>query len=157
MAKVFSIIGYGGIFSSILILILTFNIKSTLTYLIYIKVALAMLFFILIIYSNFVEIGIKSPYSINQRSAYTRGTYSIVRHPGFLWFLFLMILVILIYKNRELTVIAISMICMNLALILIEDILIFPKIFINYKDYKKSVPFIIPGLNIIRRRISLKG
>jgi protein-S-isoprenylcysteine O-methyltransferase Ste14 len=157
MAKVFSIIGYGGIFSSILILILSFNIKSDLTYLTYIKVALAVLFFTLIIYSNFIEIGLKSPYSIEKRNAYTGGTYRIVRHPGFLWFLFLMILVVLIYRNRGFTLIAMSMVGMNFVLILVEDIFIFPKIFINYENYRKSIPFIIPGSNIIRRRISLKG
>lgn len=157
MAKIFSIIGYGGIFSSILILITSFRINSNISYLTYTKVAIAVIFFIMIIYSNFIEIGIKSPYSIDQRSAYTRGTYSIVRHPGFLWFIFSMIPMILLYKNRNFTLIAMSMVVMNFVLIIIEDVFLFPKIFINYKDYRKSVPFIIPGANIIRKRLFLKG
>ncbi len=154
LARVFSIIGYSGIFSSLLILIFSYKIEGGFSPFLYPKAAGSGLFFLLLIYSDFIEIGLKSPCSAERRSAFTRGTYGIVRHPGFLWFLFSLTLLILIYKNREFTLIASSMVGMNFLLILFEDLFLFPKIFSNYADYKKCVPFIIPGFTEILKRIN---
>jgi hypothetical protein len=40
---------------------------------------------------------------------------------------------------------------MNFILVLVEDLFLFPRLFINYDAYKLKVPFIIPRLTSIAR------
>jgi len=157
LSAVFSIIGYGTIVSTLLFLIILHKVpyppkKDFALVLLVIKVTGALFFFLLLLYSNIIEIGLKLPYSSsNERVALDRGTYGIVRHPGFLWLTFLLILLALVYKNGSFTLFSALIICMNFLLILIEDIVIFPKLFKNYTQYKRRVPFLIPDIRKIIR------
>jgi len=157
LSSFFSIIGYSTLISTVVLLLFSYKITDLKVtgfslFVLIAKIAGAGLFFFLLVYSNLIEIRIKSPYSEKpERYALTSGTYGMIRHPGFLWFLSFFLILISIYKNTEFTLISLSMIVMNFILILIEDIMLFPKIFHNYQEYKKTVPFLIPGLRIFTR------
>jgi protein-S-isoprenylcysteine O-methyltransferase Ste14 len=56
-----------------------------------------------------------------------------------------------LYRDLEFTIIALAITFMNFVLILIEDVFLFPKLFVNYNNYKMKVPFIIPRLRSINR------
>jgi len=151
----FSIIGYLSIFSVILFLIISTKIPSQPLFVLYLKLFIAFLFFSLLIYSLFIEIGIKDPYTkYNKdtgRIATKSGTYGIIRHPGLVWFTFLSLSLILIYKNFLFTILMLIMVIMDLILVLVEDYYIFPRLFVNYQDYKKTVPLFIPNVFSITR------
>jgi len=101
----------------------------------------------LLIYSLFVETAAGAPDSAgNIRTAVTDGTYSLSRHPGFLWFLCLQISINWLCGRVEVIIIGVTLSIMDYVLIVLEDIWIFPRLFSNYEEYKKSVPMIIPGL-----------
>ena len=80
-------------------------------------------------------------------STYTRGTYRLCRHPGFIWLTVINILYILLYHHQGITLLMIVLTICNLILIILEDTLIFPKIFCDYETYRGNVPF----LNIFHR------
>ncbi len=157
LSAILSIIGYGGIVSTIILLFfsyeITYSIETGLARVFLIgKIIGAVFFFSLLLYSNLIEIGLNIPYSNSgRRSALSSGTYGLVRHPGFLWLMFALIMLILIYKDIAFTLISICIIAMNFILILIEDTVLFPRIFDNYREYKKTVPFIIPGIRKVIR------
>ncbi len=157
LSAIFSIIGYASIVSTVIFLISTHKITYSIEtgfalFTLIIKITGAAFFFILLLYTNLIEIGLKSPYSNSgKRYALSAGTYGLVRHPGFLWFFFSLILLVLIYKDIEFTLFSALIIAMNFILILIEDIILFPRLFNNYQEYKKSVPFIVPGIRKILR------
>jgi protein-S-isoprenylcysteine O-methyltransferase Ste14 len=154
LTRLCSIIGNSCIITGLLLLLLSFKIDTVLSAVFIAKTVGAALFFMLLVYSVFIEIGIKTPYSkSNRRVALVTGTYGFVRHPGFLWFLLLMLILMSIYMNLEFSLIGLSVICMNFILILLEDIILFPKIFINYDEYKKMVPFIIPRFRHKRKTV----
>jgi len=157
LSAIFSIIGYTSIVSTIIFLLfsceLTYSIETGFAlFTLIVKIIGAIFFFFLLLYSNFIEIGLKSPYSdSNERDALSSGSYGLVRHPGFLWLLLVLIMLVLIYKHTQFTLISMYMIAMNFILILIEDIILFPRIFNNYREYKKEVPFIIPRIRKVLR------
>jgi len=157
LSSIFSIIGYAGIVSTVILLLfsceLTYSIETEFAlFILTVKIIGAIFFFFLLFYSNFIEIGLKSPYSYSsERYALDSGSYGLVRHPGFLWLLLALIMLVLIYKHIQFTLISIYMIVMNFILILIEDIILFPRIFKNYREYKKEVPFIIPRIRKVLR------
>lgn len=146
-ALIFSIIGYTAIFSSMLFLLFSFKPKFEPMFSFILKAVMAVIFFLLLLYSLFFEIPLKNTIVGRKiRIARSEGTYGIVRHPGFLWFFFLNLSLILIYREIHFTIISASLVTMDFLLVLIEDHFIFPHIFSNYKDYKKEVPFLIPRM-----------
>ncbi len=84
-----------------------------------------------------------------ERTAISKGTYGLVRHPGFWWFLLLQISIIWLTGHKDTIIIAAVLVSMNFFLILMEDRWIFPLIFSNYDEYKQQVPMVLPR---IRRR-----
>jgi len=85
-----------------------------------------------------VEDGLK------MRKATKKGTYSFSRHPGFLWYCLLFIIIDIYVGEVDYVLGSLVLISGNCILIVLEDILLFPRIFDNYNVYKKEVPFLIP-------------
>jgi protein-S-isoprenylcysteine O-methyltransferase Ste14 len=152
LSRICSIIGYMHIAAGIFLLIVSYKISPISSLILLLKLTGAVLFFSLLIYSVFIEIRLRSPdYRSHTRKAIDTGTYGLVRHPGFVWFVLLMLVLISIYRDPKFTYKALIITAMNFTLILIEDLLLFPKLFINYNDYKMKVPFIIPRLRSITK------
>ncbi|MGH0053860.1 MAG: hypothetical protein ACQ5SW_10765 [Sphaerochaetaceae bacterium] len=95
----------------------------------------------LLIYSVLVEIPLKNK---EQGNLYTGGTYKICRHPGFLWFSLFNIFVSLFFWYTPITLILAGYTLCNLALVTLEDQVLFPKMFPGYGAYKKTTHFLIP-------------
>jgi protein-S-isoprenylcysteine O-methyltransferase Ste14 len=146
--------GYIQIASGFTLLLVSYKIGSISSLFLFMQVAGAVCFFVLLIYSVFIEIGLQSPYNgCKERMAIDKGTYGLVRHPGFIWFLLLILILISLYRNIQFALFALCITFMNFVLILIEDLFLFPKLFVNYEDYKRKVPFIIPRLSSINKML----
>ena len=154
LSRICSIVGYIQIVSGFALLLVSYKIGSISSLFLFLQVVGAVCFFALLVYSVFIEIGLQSPYSeYKERMAVDTGTYGLVRHPGFIWFFLLMLVLISVYRNVQFTFIALSITFMNFVLVLIEDLFLFPKLFVNYNDYKRKVPFIIPRLSSINKML----
>ena len=142
-----SILGYLGVFFTLLVMTLDYPLFPVPLYILTIKFALVLIFLILLVYVLFAEIPFSSQYRQNdERTVINYGSYGIVRHPGFHCFLLLIGALNLLPLQLEYLLISLYIILLNFMLILIEDLILFPKIFKNYHSYKLKVPFLIPRL-----------
>jgi len=74
-----------------------------------------------------------------------QGVYGLCRHPGFWMFaLCYLFLALFFFDIRLLYCCVVYSIC-NFLYILLQDVYIFPKYIRGYSEYKKRVPFLIPG------------
>lgn len=111
-----------------------------------ITILIALLFFLLI-YSVLLEIPLKikqGKFPVNKkiREVYKQGTYSFSRHPGFIWMTLINASIYGLFLQREIFILTVVLTLCNLALIITEDLYIFPMIFRDYNLYKKEVPFL---------------
>lgn len=111
--------------------------------------------FILLIYTLFFALPFNTTYveKSNEREAYTEGVYALCRHPGVLWYAGMYISFLLIVYSLEMLWCVMIYIGWNLAYIIFQDMIIFPKTFTNYEEYKKMTPFLIPNRQSLRRCI----
>ena len=93
----------------------------------------------LLIYSVFIEIPLASD---RPGQLFQGGTYRISRHPGFLWYTGINILVALYFMDAGIAALCAGLTACNLLLITIEDLILFPKMFEEYETYKKHTPFL---------------
>jgi protein-S-isoprenylcysteine O-methyltransferase Ste14 len=98
------------------------------------------LFFVALIYSVFIELMLFAP---GRHTVYRGGTYSFSRHPGFIWYTVINILVALYVQSAPVTVLCVVFVVCNLALIIIEDRHLFPRMFVDYDQYKQQTPCIL--------------
>ena len=114
---------------------------------------LGALFFSLLVYTLFFAIPFKQTY-IEPGAGKTvkSGMYSICRHPGVWW---LALVLICLWISLELPwYAAVSYSLLNLLYVYLEDRFIFPHTLAGYREYKKEVPFLIPGFS--RQKIKRK-
>jgi len=119
-------------------------LRSPLPLLIILAVLLLALL-VLLVYSVFIEIPLMTRQNGHQESAplYRRGTYAISRHPGFLWLTAIHVMLGLLFREKSVVILLAFMTFCNLALIIFEDLVVFPKIFPQYAEYRKEVAFFI--------------
>ena len=143
----FSIIGYGGLFLSHFFMVLRYLPSVEFDAPSIAAMSLGVIFLLLLFYSLFVEIPLKGTYrSGSGRRAYTSGTYGFIRHLGFLWFAVFQICLMVLFRRTEVYLFSCVTIFLDFSLILVEDVWIFPRLFEDYREYKKKVPFLIPGI-----------
>lgn len=104
-----------------------------------ILLALLAISLLLTVYSVLLEIPLRGDGSL-----YTKGTYHLCRHPGFLWYSLFTLLTATYFWYAPLTWVCLGFIACNFALIVLEDAVLFPKLFPQYDDYKKTTPFLFP-------------
>jgi len=75
--------------------------------------------------------------------AYTRGTYGFSRHPGFIWYTGINLLAALYFMKPDITLLGASLVVCNLVLITVEDMVMFPRMFDDYDQYREKTPFIL--------------
>ncbi len=110
---------------------------------------LLLLFIALLIFSVFIETSLTAQ---KPSAFYQQGTYSISRHPGFLWYTAINILLAIYFWDYRITLLCAGFCLDNLILISIEDTFIFPKMFPNYQTYKKQTPFLLSIRSIAQWR-----
>lgn len=144
---IFSMTGYCGIPGLIIFLtIRNWTIQSS-GLLLFLKGLFVLLSLLALMYMLFFEIALSPQFEkTEERKVYSHGTYAIVRHPAFYPFFLLLLFLTLLTGSREFIINAVYLVFLDFLLILIEDLIIFPKVFSNYSDYKSEVPFLIPGV-----------
>ena len=116
-------------------------------------IAGGVLFFALLAYTLFFAIPFGETYveDSRSRSACTEGVYALCRHPGILWFAGLFLCLWGVTGDGSRGVYFISMIVWNYLYAVFQDRWTFPKTFVNYKDYQRGTPFLLPDRKSIRR------
>ncbi|MCF2554237.1 hypothetical protein [Faecalicatena contorta] len=106
----------------------------------------SLIFLGLLIYTLFFALPFDETYvkESKERMAYTEGVYSLCRHPGVLWFAGAYLCFWGISGELDKGIYFISMIFWNYMYIIVQDYWIFPATFINYEEYKKKTPFLLP-------------
>ncbi len=130
--------------SSIAFSIFSFNNDNIISIIVFSSVAV--IFLGLEIYTLFFAIDFKNTYIKDStlRLAYTKGMYSLCRHPGVLWYILLFVSIGFLVNNLSGVFFFSMMSLLNILYIVYQDYYIFPKTFTNYMDYKKETPFLIP-------------
>jgi len=109
-------------------------------------ICLALVSFLLLIYSLFIEIPFHSTYvekGVGTRLI-TTGTYALTRHPGVLWLGLFYISLALIFPSTTMFIAIIVWLIMDVILVILQDSIFFPRMFPGYDNYKKRTPFLIP-------------
>ena len=79
-----------------------------------------------------------------------RGVYALCRHPGVLWFFFFFFFCGLALHSELFFTGGIIFSACNLGYVVFQDIWTFPKTFLDYGEYKKKTPFLIPDWKSIK-------
>ena len=114
---------------------------------------LGIVMFILLIYTLFFSFPFKSTYveECKERKAYTEGVYALCRHPGVLWYTGMYLGVAGMIGSPKALLQSGIFVLWNVGYIVLQDKLIFPKTFVNYEEYKKAAPFLIPNKKSLER------
>lgn len=111
----------------------------------------ALVFLSLLIYSVFIEVG-SNTYEVNAKPALvTDGTYSLVRHPGVIWFFLTFLFSALAFGSLLLLHAAIVWSTINLIYTYMQEKYILYRIFHNYDDYKETTPMFIPNITSFKK------
>ena len=78
------------------------------------------------------------------RMAYTGGMYALCRHPGVLWFAGAYLCLGILLGTHRAVAFCLLVIGLNIAYILFQDAWTFPKTFVNYEEYRRTTPFLLP-------------
>lgn len=97
-------------------------------------------FALLLIYSVLIEIPLRS----KPGELYCRGTYSFSRHPGVIWYTGINILTAVYFQETGVTLICFALVVCNIILVVVEDTILFPRMFPAYREYRETTPFILP-------------
>lgn len=147
LQKLFAITGTLIIFSSsIHILYYTSRFTSNIPVLI-LSGTLTITFLILLIYSVVYEVGVKN----KEGKLVTTGTYAICRHPGVIWFLLYYVFGSIVFGSTEILVAGIIWSVANIIYVILQEKLVFNKIFDGYENYVKITPMLLPNRNSIKR------
>ena len=113
---------------------------------------LAAIFFLLFLYSVFVEVPFRQAYLGAPNGAQTVdvGTYAMTRHPGVLWAALALVSLVLATGSKVLLIATPLWIFMDATWAYIEDRFYFPRTLEGYADYKTKVPMFIPTASSLR-------
>ena len=106
------------------------------------------------IYVLFFALNFKDTYVDDQFSLCNRGVYALCRHPGFYSFLLIYIGLYVMYQTETFFWILIVFNIYNFLYIVFQDTYVFPKLFKEYNQYKKTTPFLIFNKKSIFRCIN---
>ena len=113
---------------------------------------LTILFLGLLIYTLFFALPFEETYvTQDAHKTYDKKMYALCRHPGVLWFAGFYFCLWLAFGGKSLLVMAVWFSFLNFCYIILQDCYTFPKIFSDYDDYKRRVPFLIPDGKSLKR------
>jgi protein-S-isoprenylcysteine O-methyltransferase Ste14 len=119
-----------------------------------------MVFVALLVYSLFVEIPFRETYGSAgaPASLVTTGTYGLCRHPGVLWFIGgLAGFAIAVDSPAALAAVPVWG-GLDIAYAYLQDRFFFPRMFASaYREYQRTVPFLVPTRKSIRRCMRTLG
>ena len=104
------------------------------------------------IYTLFFALPFEETYVAQEaHKTYDKKMYALCRHPGVLWFAGFYICLWLAFGTKPLLVMAIWFSLLNFCCIVLQDKYSYPKVFSDYGDYQKRVPFLIPNGKSLKR------
>ena len=117
--------------------------------------ALGMVFFSLLVFSLFIELpketyGGKDP----KHLVVDTGTWALCRHPGVLWFAFGYGCAALASGSKAFALAATVWTAADILYVILQERMIFRKIFTDYDRYVASTPFLLPSRASISRCFS---
>ena len=113
---------------------------------------LSVAFLGVLIYTLFFALPFEETYVAQEaHKTYDKKMYALCRHPGVLWFAGFYICLWLAFGGKSLLVMAVWFSFLNFCYIILQDCYTFPKVFSDYEDYKKRVPFLIPNGKSLKR------
>ena len=83
--------------------------------------------------------------------------YALCRHPGVHMMILMYLCLYLAFQNETMLFMLIGFNLLNIGYVILQDIIIFPKQFVDYDEYKKIVPFLVPTIKSIRSCIRTFG
>ena len=101
----------------------------------------------LLVYSLFIDLPFKKTYlasGVGDELVKT-GMYSLVRHPGVIWFSQLMIALVLVSQSSQLLLAVPIFIVLDVVLVVIQDKVFFDRMFDGYQAYRQETPMILPN------------
>lgn len=103
-----------------------------------------LIFLILLVYTLFFALPFEETYvkESSMRLAHTEGVYALCRHSGVLWFAGLFFCLWGMTGEFIRGIYFAGMILWNYLYIVFQDLWTFPRTFSNYREYKKTAPFI---------------
>lgn len=107
---------------------------------------LTLVFLGLLVYTLFFALPFSATYLEENapRKAYTGGVYALCRHPGVLWFAGAYLCLAGLLGAPRAAVFALVMTGWNIVYVLFQDFWTFPKSFVNYEEYRRTTPFLLP-------------
>lgn len=118
-----------------------------------IGIVLSVIFFILLLYSVFIEISVlgRKGCAVSSSGLIRSGTYALSRHPGVLWYIMTLIFLFIATGAKYLLYAIPVWSIMDILYAILQDLYFFPRLFgEEYDDYKKSTPMILPSFKSIR-------
>jgi len=121
--------------------------------------ALLTISLILLIYSLFINLPFRKTYIAAGVSdkLIRGGLYALVRHPGVLFFILLLVSLILVSRSSLLLMASLIWILLSILLVIIQDKFFFGKMFAGYDQYRKETPMLLPNRKSIRACIRTIG
>jgi len=107
------------------------------------------------VYTLFFAVPFRQTYiEGSKQKIYTDGVYALCRHPGALWFFAFYLFLSLFLGSVTMLYATIVFSLLNIVYIVIQDCIVFPKLFDGYDEYKKKVPFLIPNVKSIEKSLN---
>jgi protein-S-isoprenylcysteine O-methyltransferase Ste14 len=101
---------------------------------------------VLLVHSLFLSLPLRQTYvesGVGDTLVRT-GAYALVRHPGVLWYLLLLVSLVLVFKARLLLIAAPVWLLMDVLYVTIQDKFLFGRMFAEYDNYRCETPMLIP-------------
>jgi len=121
--------------------------------------ALLTMSFLLLIYSLFINLPFRRTYIATGvgDKLIRNGLYALVRHPGVLWFIPLMLSLILVSRSSLLLIAVPTFILLDIVLVIMQDRFFLTRMFDGYSSYQQETPMLVPNRQSINAFIdSLK-
>jgi len=109
-----------------------------------------LIFLFLLVYSVVIEVNKKRE---EDEKLITTGTYALTRHPGVIWFLLYYLFGSILFANYDILIAGLVWSIANVIYVLLQEKLVFNKIFDNYDVYTKTTPMLLPNITSIRKCI----
>jgi len=101
----------------------------------------------MLIFSLFINLPLSKTYftiGVGDKLV-TSGLYALVRHPWLHWLILLLVALILASRSSLMLIAASIWICLDIALVAIQDRFFLGKMFADYNDYRRRTPMLIPN------------
>lgn len=112
----------------------------------------------LLVYTLFFALPFDDTYldPTKKRTVCRSGMYALCRHPGVLWYILLYAALYLAVPTGVSLLGGLVLSGCNLAYVIVQDLWTFPRTFSDYRDYRQSVPFLIPTAKSFRRALQTR-